>query len=107
MGEQAARDEVRILHRLLERRHDGGTAIGRCELWPPMRGVTAGDDRSHRLDGCGGVGPVVDEARVEPDGGAKRQPEFLLERAASDELAVAGRVELIARGAADEAQLAG
>src|SRR5947207_12358879 len=101
MGEQAAREEVRILHGLLQRDDDLGTTIGRRELRPPMFGVVARDDPANCRDGGGRVAAVVDVARIEIDRRAERQPEFLLERAAGDELAVAGRIELIAWRAAD------
>ena len=42
-----------------------------------------------------------------PNGVAEREPEFLLERAARDDLAVSGRVELVARRSTDQTQLAG
>ena len=67
--EQAARLEMRIVERGAQVLHDRAAAVGLVEDRQPFRGGFGGDDFSHALDGGRLVALVVDELRLEPDGG--------------------------------------
>ena len=107
MREKPALDEMRIVQRLFERRHDGDAAVGGGEFRPPVIGHLRGDDAGDGLLRRLRIDRIVHQRRGQSNRVAEGEPELLLQRAAGDELAVARRIELIARRAAREAQFAG
>src|SRR5689334_17828601 len=104
MREQPALDEMRVAHGLLERRHNGRAAVGCSKNWPPFLGRPGGDQLCDSIARRLRVGGIVDEFGRQGNRFGKRNPEFLLDRAAGDELAVLGRVDLIAWRTTDQPQ---
>jgi hypothetical protein len=79
---QSAADEMRIAHRVLQRRHDGDAAIGSGKDRSPLVGAPFFDDGRDGLGGRVRIFGVVDVLGIETDRLAESIPEFRFERRA-------------------------
>ena len=70
MRKQAALDEMRVVQRFFQRRHDGDAAVGGGEFWLPLCGGFAHDDGCNRTLGRLGIGDIAFAARL------RREPEL-------------------------------
>src|SRR5439155_9127707 len=99
---QSARGDLRMLRKVREFDHGMEAAIGGLDHALPMRERLALDQRRNLSDERGLRQWIViaRDPLVSAESSAERGPEFQLDRAERDELAVSGAVDMIAGGAA-------